>query len=195
MNPTFKVGDGLIVEPYENKKIICGDVIAFRRDDKNGNIVHRVIKVGRYGVQTIGDNNNRVDPWILPPADIMGRVVSIKRKRRQFPVGGGLRGRIYGFFIRRYNRLISKVPGILYSLSNIVSGTGIIRKLLPLLRTRIVSFKRPNGTELQIVTGRRIIARRLSGTEQWQIKGLFKLFIDERNLNPEDLCRQKKANR
>lgn len=129
-----------------------------------------------------GDNNNKVDPWILTPDDIIGRVVSVKRKYRVFPVSGGLRGRVYGFFILRYNMLIRKAPGILHSIYHFVSNTGIFRKLLPLSNTQILSFKRPNGAELQLVMGKRIIARRLPGSEQWQIRRPFRLFIDEKTL-------------
>lgn len=182
MNPTFKAGDGLIVVPYKDKKIRPGDVITFKPKDRSHNVVHRVIRVDRHGVYTRGDNNNKVDPWILTPDDIIGRVVSAKRKNRVFPVSGGLRGRIYGLFILRYNMLIRKAPGLLHSIYHLVSNTGIFRKLLPLSNTQILSFKRPNGAELQLVMGKRIIARRLPGSEQWQIKRPFRLFIDEKTL-------------
>src|SRR5208283_2248782 len=123
MNPTFKAGDGFIVAPYKDKKILCGDVITFRPKDREHNVVHRVIKVDRHGVRTMGDNSNNVDPWILTPADIIGRVVSIKRKHREFPVSVGLRGRIYGFLIRRYNMLIKKVSRVLHPLYHFFSNT------------------------------------------------------------------------
>lgn len=182
MNPTFKAGDGLVVAPYKDKKIRPGDVITFRPKDRSHNVVHRVIRVDRHGVHTRGDNNNKVDPWILTPDDIIGRVVSVKRKYREFPVSGGFRGRVYGFFILRCTMLIRKAPGILHSIYHFVSNTGLFRKLLPLSNTQILSFKRPNGTELQLVMGKRIIARRLPGSEQWQIKRPFRLFIDEKIL-------------
>ncbi|MGD0282380.1 MAG: signal peptidase I [Dissulfurispiraceae bacterium] len=195
MNPTFKSGDGLIVEPYKGKKILCGDVITFRLKDREHNIVHRVIRVDRHCVRTMGDNNNTVDPWVLTPADITGRVVSVKRKHRELPVDGGLRGRIYGFLIRRYNMSVKKALGILHPLYRFISNTGIFRELLPVSYTRIFSFERPNGTELQLVMGKWLIARLLPGTENWQIRAPFGMFIDETNLNPEVICRQRKVNR
>jgi len=182
MTPTFKAGDGLVVVPYKDKKIRPGDVIIFKPKDKPRNVVHRVIKVGRDGVSTRGDNNNKVDPWLLTPDDITGRVVSVKRKNRVFHVSGGLRGRVYGLLILRYNMLIRKVSGVLHSTYHFVSNTGIFRKILPLSNTQIISFKRQNGAELQLLMGRRIIARRLPGSEQWQIKRPFRLFIDEKKL-------------
>ena len=182
MKPTFRAGDGLIAVPYIDKKIHPGDVIIFKPKDRSGNVVHRVIRVGRDGVSTRGDNNNKIDPWLLTPEDITGRVVSVKRKNREFSVSGGLRGRVYGLFILRYNMLIRRVPGLLHSIYHIVSNTGIFRRLLPLLNTQLISYKRPKGAELQLVMGKRIIARRLPGSEQWQIKRPFRLFIDEKTL-------------
>lgn len=148
MNPTFKAGDGLVVVPYKDKKIRPGDVITFRPKDRSHNVVHRVIRVDRHGVYTRGDNNNKVDPWILTPDDIIGRVVSAKRKNREFPVSGGLRGRFYGFFILRYTMLIKKALGILHPIYHLLSNTGLFRKLLPLSKTQNESNSAQNGQKI-----------------------------------------------
>ena len=183
MNPTLKAGDGLIVVPYKDTKIACGDVITFRTREKGYDIVHRVIKVDGHGVRTRGDNNCDLDPWVLTHDDIIGRVISIKRETRAFSVAGGLRGRIYGLFIRRYNMLIKKATAILHPLYRLLSCAGIFRGMLPLLHARSFSFMRPRGMEHQLIMGKRVIARRMSGSEQWEIKGPFRLFIDEEDLN------------
>lgn len=182
MNPTLKGGDGLIVLPYNNEKIRCGDVITFKLQDRDHNIVHRVVKVDNQGIYTKGDNNNKVDKWIITPDDLIGRVVSIKRENRELPISGGLRGRVYGFFITLYNIFRKKIPTILHPIYHAMADTGIFRKLLPLSNTRLLSIKRPDGIELQLVKGRKIIARRLPKTDQWQIKKPYRLFMDAKQL-------------
>jgi signal peptidase I len=183
MNPTLKAGDGLIVEPYKDKKIACGDVITFRPREKGCDIVHRVIRVDRHGVRTRGDNSCDFDPWVLAPDDVIGRVISVKRGARAVSVAGGLRGRIYGLFIRRYNMLIKKALVILYPIYRFLSHAGIFRSILPLSDARIFAFLRSEGVEHQYVMGNRILARRLPGAEQWQIRRPYRLLIDEEDLN------------
>jgi signal peptidase I len=183
MNPTLKAGDGLIVEPYGSTRIACGDVITFRSGEKGCDIVHRVIRIDRHGVRTRGDNNRDADLWVLTPDDIIGRVISVKRSSCVVSVAGGLRGRIYGLFIRQYNMLIKKTMEIFHPLYRLLARKGIFRGLLPLSDARFFSFLRPEGAEHQFVTGNRILARRLPGAEQWQIRRPYRLFIDEDDLN------------
>jgi hypothetical protein len=183
MNPTLKAGDGLVVEPYTDKKIACGDVITFRPLGKGCDIVHRVIRIDCHGIHTSGDNNGDFDPWMLTPDEITGRVVSIKRGTRVFFVTGGLRGRLYGLFIRRYNRLLKKAAAVLHPLYRLLSYRGIFRGILPLADARIFSFLRSEGVEHQFVMGQRILARRRPGAEQWQIRRPYRLFLNEDDLN------------
>jgi len=183
MNPTFKAGDGLEIAPYGDKRPACGDVISLRPKNKGTSIVHRVVMVCSGGVRTRGDNNNHADPWTLTPEEISGRVVSVKRGEKTLPVSGGSRGRIYGIFIRRYNRLIKKISSALHPIYRHLSCSGVLRVFLPLLNTRFVSFKRPVGVEYQLIMGKRIIARRSPGAGEWRIMRPFRLLIDEEDLN------------
>lgn len=50
-------------------------------------------------------------------------------------------------------------------------------------------WKRPQGTELQLVWGRRVIGRRHPGRVRWHIRRPFLLFVDKATLpkNPSKL--------
>jgi len=182
MNPTLQAGDSLITEPYNNEKVRPGDVVIFKPLGSVNNVVHRVVKADKHGIQTRGDNNNKVDIWIFTPDDIIGRVVSIKRNGRVLTIRGGVTGRFYGLFIRLYNMFRKKTGVILHPVYHYLADTGIFRRLVPLAKVRIQSFKRFNGTELQLVMGGKIIGRRLPHTDEWQIRRPYRLFIDKEEL-------------
>ena len=100
MNPTLKAGDGINVIPYGNRKFFIGDVVVFPRPEGNDNVVHRVVAVDSQGIRTRGDNNLNMDPWVLLPDDIIGRVVSAKRKNRNVTIHGRIRGSIIASALR-----------------------------------------------------------------------------------------------
>jgi hypothetical protein len=43
----------------------------------------------------------------------------------------------------------------------------------------VVTFRRPKGEELQVLLGRRVIAKRLQGSTRWHIQRPFRLLVDE----------------
>ncbi len=191
MHPLLRGGDGLKVIPYTDRRVCVGDVVVFRSPDpKMREVVHRVVSVDSQGIRTRGDNNNHLDSWILQPEDIIGRVVSAKRADRIFAVHGGFRGTIIARKIRvkkRIDRIISGIRRILYKILHPVyrrlSQSGIFRNILPRqCKPRILCFKRPEGTEMQLLIHNRIIGRRCPGWEDWQIRRPFRLFIDEESL-------------
>jgi hypothetical protein len=53
------------------------------------------------------------------------------------------------------------------------------------IKTKVISFDRAEGTELQLLLGRRVIGRWLPGMTQWLIRRPFRLFVDEGSL-PEN---------
>ena len=188
MNPTLRVGDGMTVIPYGNSKIRVGDVVVFRSPEQDHYVVHRVISVDPQGVRTIGDNNNSVDPWVLSADDIVGRVVSARRRNRDVTIHGGTRGRLLLPVLQIVKRIKLTVFKIFRPAYNWLARSGAIRRVLsPLIRTQLLCFKRPNGVEIQLLMGQRIIARRLPGTARWQIRRPFRLFVDENSLPEEDV--------
>ena len=93
MRPLFKPGDLLEVFPYEDRQVRRGDVILFSCPSESCKVVHRVADIDTHGIRTKGDNNARIDPWVLSPEQIVGYVVHAQRGRRWRRVPSGLLGR------------------------------------------------------------------------------------------------------
>jgi len=186
MNPTFKDADLLEVIPYDGRKIRCGDVITFMPSDAEISITHRVISVSEKGVRTLGDNNSYIDKGYIQPNEIIGRVVNTRRNNRQLYVYNGTMGRVYVIIIRSIRRIKITFRPILWLFRPIylyLCHLGIFRKCIPFkTELKIFSFSRPNGVELQLFWGRRIIGRLLPGASQWHIKVPYRLFVDVTSL-------------
>lgn len=192
MNPTLKIGDGLTVIPYGDSSIRIGDVVVFHSPERERYIVHRVISVNSRGIRTKGDNNSRADSWILRPEDIVGRVISAQRKSKSITIYGGTRGRLLAPVLWTIKRINVTVSSIFRPIYHYLARTGIARKLLSrLIKTQILYFKRPDGTEMQLIMGRRVIGRYFPGKDQWLIKRPFRLFVDEKSLPQRDQGDQK----
>ena len=183
MNPTFWPGDGLRIVSYEGKRIRSGDVVAFTNPINGRNIVHRVIKVNTDGIRTRGDNNNSLDPWVLKPEDITGRIVAVHRRNKWRSIASGEKGVVLGSILRMKSDLSKRTSKILRPLYHWLARTGLFQALFsPLIRPQILYFKRPRGAELHLVLGIWVIGRRLQGVNEWQIKRPFRLFVDVEKL-------------
>jgi hypothetical protein len=51
---------------------------------------------------------------------------------------------------------------------------------------RIISLNRPEGAELQLLVGQRVIGRRPAGRRYWLIRRPFMSFVDEKSLPSGD---------
>lgn len=186
MNPTLKSGDRLYITPYDKQKIRRGDVIVFLSPEDGAKVVHRVVTIDSYSIRTRGDNCNQVDPWILSSDHILGRVVCRKRRNKWRRVFGGPLGQLFVVTIRAIHTIDSSVSSLLRPAYDRLARTGIFRRLLAdQMKTRVVSFNRPAGTELQLIMGRWVVGRWLPGRARWHIRRPFRLFVDEASL-PEN---------
>ena len=186
MNPTLKSGDGINVIPYGKKKIRIGDVIVFPSPKGYHNVIHRVVSVDSQGIKTRGDNNSNIDPWTLSHNGIIGHVFRAQRGNRRISVHGGLKGLLYSLGIRATHVIESNISSLLHPAYCWLSRTGVLRPWLSArMQTRVLYFNRSNGTELQLLMGRRVIGRLLPDSSQWVIRRPFRLFVDEAAL-PEN---------
>jgi signal peptidase I len=110
MEPVLKPGDLLQVFPYVGRKVRYGDVILYCCPSKNCNVVHRVADVDARGIRTKGDNNIRLDPWIVIPQQVIGYVVRVLRGSRWRRIPGGY----VGYLVANGARVMKHVAGLAY---------------------------------------------------------------------------------
>jgi len=179
MNPTLEAGDELLVIPYGGKKIRRGDVIVFLSPEGGRKITHRVISVDSEGIRTRGDNNNNIDPWVLHPHNIIGRVIYAQKRGNRRRIFGAPRGQLYTFIIRSIRFFDTGISFLLRPVYHRLSHSAFLTKRLnEIFRPRILLFNRPEGMELQLVMGHRLIGRLLPGKAEWQIQRPFRLFVN-----------------
>lgn len=78
MSPTLGVGSAAVTRPAEPQAIRLGDIITYR-SPRNGELTtHRVVGIEESSpllFQTRGDANEDPDPYLVPAANIAGKVV------------------------------------------------------------------------------------------------------------------------
>lgn len=180
MNPLLVNGDGLHIVPYNDRAIRPGDVVVFIPTGTEKKIVHRVVSVDAQGIRTRGDNANTVDPWVLAPDNILGRVTYIQRKNERRPIFGGFKGRMVAHSFRCRRLFDAVVSLLLRPFYHRLSRSTLLRKTLHgLLKPRVLFFRRIEGMELHLVVGHWLIGRRLPGKNHWEIRRPFRLFVNE----------------
>ncbi len=78
MEPTIPLGSAVHAEPVEAAALRVGDVVSLQAGPRHAVFTHRIMRIvtlpdGTY-VETKGDNNQDVDPSLVPFEDILGRV-------------------------------------------------------------------------------------------------------------------------
>jgi len=183
MYPTLRSGDGLVLEPFEKpSQLNVGDIIVYSSSDKLFDVVHRVIKKEKDGVITRGDNNNKIDPDIVPYAAIIGIVLSAKRKNKIFKVRRG----IYGLAIHKVMLLRKYTFPYLFfapaKVINAISQLGILEVFHKCIKTKVVYVNRNGNNEKLLYYKNIVIGRFLKDSNSWRIIFPYKLFIDKSKL-------------
>ena len=180
MYPTLKPGDGLKLQPYKiDSEVKIGDVISYPHPGRPHDVVHRIIRLTADGVITRGDNNNRIDPYVVAYDDIIGKVIAVKRKNRLLTIKGG---RI-GFYIhktmllRKYVLQYGLAP--LRYLSNMLAASKLLTICHPLFKTRVITIKRGGEKTKLLVIGKKAIGKQRDSSQKWEIRFPYQYFIDQ----------------
>lgn len=183
MKPIFRDGDGLTVEPYFGRKRRVGDIVVFRHPEDDQIVIHRIVSVRKDAIRTRGDHNTQLDPWVLEPGEIIGKVVSAWRGNRRIEVWNGPAGQIHSLACTFYRKMDDWVSSLLHPSYRWLSHMGLVRKLMGgNSRIRILPLQRPDGVEYQLLFRNYPIGRRRPGSSTWEIKRPYRLLIDESTL-------------
>jgi hypothetical protein len=93
MFPFIRDGDTLTIAPPGDAALRVGEVVAFTQPASGQLAIHRIIARAGAGWLIRGDNSWMPD-GVIPPENIIGRVVCVERNRRvvRFGLGGAARG-------------------------------------------------------------------------------------------------------
>lgn len=180
MQPTFHGGDGLIVALYNERLIKKGDVVVFLSPLNGERVVHRVVAITPHGIRTRGDNNRLDDPWLLQPADIIGRVIEIHRGNRRLKSWNGLAGHQRAQLQRTQRHFLYRI---------VTLWPQWLPKRLPFIRPRhlkIAVFKKTGAEEQILMLGRRAIGRRRDAAAPWIIRAPYRFFISTATVHEID---------
>lgn len=183
MNPTLAEPQLLETQDVSGRPLHVGDVVCFRSPRDGITVVHRVVEVGPDGIRTRGDRNPSVDPWVLRPEDILGRVVGTRRGESTGRVPGGWTGLLVaesgrlhlalGRLARRALRgpyrglAASRIPARLWSRTAPASA-----------RQRIVCFGTGPLAEHRLYLGQRPIGRYDRRQRGWVVDHPYRLIVD-----------------
>jgi len=183
MTPTLQPLDLLELEPYGEREVRVGDVVAFPSPGVGKHIVHRVVRVGPEGIRTLGDNNIHEDAVILGPEDLTGRVIAAWRGQRRRIVAGGLRGRLVRRLARMRRWLDRATSFFLRRPYHALARSGALRSILPdPLKPRVVRYGVNEHAQLLLFLGGRVIGNYHADLGGWRIRRPFKILVDEAKL-------------
>lgn len=183
MHPLFQPGDLLEVLPYSGRIVDRGDVIVFYCPCEERTIVHRVATIGRQGIRTRGDNNARLDPWLVSPELIVGYVAGVLRGLRWRLVARGRSGRLVSDAMRAIRHLRTAIFTRMHPLCIWVAGARYVRTVRKQLAApRIVACRHLEGTERHLLVGRRVIGVLPAGRSRWIIRWPFRWLVNEPSL-------------
>jgi SynChlorMet cassette protein ScmC len=183
MNPTLREPEIIEVMPYDNHPSRVGDVIFFLPAEAAWPIVHRIVRVTRTGISTLGDNNTQEDTFLLQPRDIKGQVVAAWRGNKRRKIAGGIKGRLTGRWLHWRRIARYELSALLHPLYQTLSHWGLIARVLPVpFRPRVVVFHTRGLDQFQLFLGHRIIGQFDDQKQQWQIQRPYQLLVDGRKL-------------
>jgi len=178
MYPTLKALDILYVKPRQGYR--RGDVIVFKDAETNHMVTHRVVSVGPEGIRTRGDNCALPDPWTLSEEDVAGAVTSICRGRRLKAIHGGLAGTVYAPIMRARTGIKRRILSLLSMLFRVVVRLNIFKGYISRhIKFRLVRFDHHVRSPLYLYVGGIRAGRYLDDKKCWQIRPLFRAFVDE----------------
>jgi len=176
MYPTLREFDVLEVLPYNERRIVKGDIICFPSSSGQKIVAHRVVGLHNKILHTQGDNSRYRDSWETSKGDVLGRVEAIWRHNKRRRIKGGFEGSLAIWRIRMFDKNILRLLCHIYHyiLPNSI-GRCIGKKIF---NPRVIIFNEDKSTKMVLVFAGRRIGRYNNLFKQWQIDPPFGLIVD-----------------
>jgi hypothetical protein len=183
MNPTLHEPEIIEIMPYGSSPLQVGDVAYFFSPETDRLVIHRIVRVTREGISTLGDNNACKDAFLLKPKNIKGQVVAAWQGQKRRKIAGGLRGKLAGSWLHWQHALDQGISSWLHPLYQALSNRDLITRILSAsLRPQVVVFNARGQNQFRILLGQRIIGQYDDVRQRWQIRRPFRLLVNERTL-------------
>ncbi len=183
MFPTLKSGDGLIISKYTNNtEIKIGDIIVYPHPHKSIDVVHRIITIKYNGAITRGDNNNKIDPYIVNFKDITGKVTGYKRGSLEKKMLNGYLGYLRHKYLiaqKTVKPICKKIPKKYYAL---LCKIKLLNSLHPLFNLKVLIVTRNGEKQYYLMYKNKTIGKKNANNKKWSIIFPYGLFIDTEKL-------------
>ncbi len=184
MYPALRDGDGLILRECAGPADLrLGDIIVYPHPEEPYDVAHRIVRFSPAGVTTRGDNNDRTDPDMVPWPQILGRVISVRRRSKSFrPASGPWGTAIHRIGLARM-RAGRAIAPLLRFASDLIARTGAFRFLRFLIPTDIVGIGREGAENYILRRKNKAIGRKSAATGgTWVIRFPYRLVFDRKKL-------------
>lgn len=178
MFPTLRSGDSYVLKKYDSiLNLKAGDVIVYAHPYEAMDVVHRIIKIKGEKIITRGDNNNKVDEYIISYKNVKGYVETVYRNDKQIRLARGKLGLIRHklMLIRKYLRPVVAKPII--SLTDKIAFSRILFFMHGFFDVKVIIIERGNDIHEILKYKNKAIGKR-KNKEPWKIRFPYKMFID-----------------
>ena len=187
MFPTLIDFDRVSVKKCSVDQVSPGDIIVFHNLNNDGYIIHRAISKSIKGIITRGDGMKRKDSALVTDNNIVGQALSIERDDRLIRIVGGRPTLLK----TSAKRLMRKPAKALFDFKDFISMAlhcflGKLGFIKPFPQERVITLKTSNGTELRLMSGRKVIGWLMPDSDKWRIRRINRPFINISKLPRRD---------
>ncbi len=162
-----------ILEIIPVRKVVKGDIVLFKGEEKEQWIAHRVIKIEKKSIYTKGDNNKSIDDKALCFSDI-SRIVSARwRNGKRLVIYRGRRAILQYYIYLAYTKSRALVRKSIDRFSTPKALSPLLDRLLP--APSEVTFQKNGRQKRELYIGKRYIGSYSEREQCWKIRFPYRL--------------------
>jgi hypothetical protein len=195
MMPLLKANDILEYQTCTYEQVKVGDVLVCQHPDIKADIFsHRVIKKTGAGIFLRGDNNNRIDRFIILPEHIVGVAIAHYRKEDRQAIYRGYLGILQRTVFRSYFHTRQGCGFLLRSLYHYLVAKGWLQKIMQVTgmtpEFKVLIINRKTGLVKHLMLNKKRVGEWSGKETGWVIKKPYLLIVPEKfndSMKQEDI--------